>query len=468
MMWNLFNKGDKVAMIKDDRQITYAELARITEGLQAHLPSRSLVFCLCTNSVGSIAGYLAFTEGGSVPLLLDARISNDLFNQLAEAYRPAYVWMPVSAKERFADFTAVYEDEGYCLAQTHMAPAFPMNEELCVLISTSGSTGSPKLVRQSYKNILSNTAAIIEYLGITDKERAITSLPMNYVYGLSVLNTHIYAGATLVLTDLNPYAKKFWELVNAQQVTSFAGVPFTYEMIDKLRILKIDMPSLKTMTQAGGKLSPELHKKFATWASENGKRFVVMYGASEATARMGYLPCERSLDKAGSMGIPIPGGRFELIGADGEVIDAPEQVGELVYYGDNVTLGYALTGEDLIKQDENKGRLVTGDMAMRDADGFYYIVGRKKRFLKIHGKRINLDEVERLLKRKFDTVDIACSGKDDELWIYVVDEALKAPAVEYVFSEMDINRKLQKATVIPEIPKNASQKIQYSALPPLN
>jgi len=200
---------------------------------------------------------------------------------------------------------------------------------------------------------------------------------------------------------------------------------------------------------------------------ENGKRFIVMYGASEATARMGYLPPERSLEKQGSMGIPIPGGRFELIGADGEVIDEPDQVGELVYYGKNVTLGYALTGEDLNKPDENHGRLVTGDMARRDADGFYYIVGRKKRFLKILGKRINLDDVERLLKKRFDTGDIACGGKDDELWIYVVDPALEDEVVEYVFTEMDINRKLQKSGVIPAIPRNTSQKVLYSQLPPL-
>lgn len=465
-MWHLLEKGDNVAMIEGERRITYGELAGVTGDIQAQIPGRTLVFCMCTNTVGSIAGYLAFTEGGSVPLLLDAKISADLLGHLIDAYRPAYIWLPASSRERFADYSIVYEAEDYCLARTGLEP-YPMNEALCVLISTSGSTGSPKLVRQSRKNILSNTEAIIEYLGIDAAERAITSLPMNYVYGLSVINTHIYAGATLVLTALNPYAKKFWELVNREGVTSFAGVPFTYEMIDKLRILKLEMPTLKTLTQAGGKLSPELHRKFATWASENGKRFVVMYGASEATARMGYLPFDRSLDKAGSMGIPIPGGRFELIGAEGEVIDAPETVGELVYYGDNVTLGYALTGEDLGKPDENQGRLVTGDMAKRDEDGFYYIVGRKKRFLKILGKRINLDEVERLLKRRFDTVDIACSGKDDELWIYVVDEALKSEAVEYVFSELDINRKLQKAAVIPEIPKNASQKIQYSALPPL-
>ena len=466
-MWNLADKGDRIAMIDGDRRVSYAELAALCDSIGEKLPERSLVFCLCTNTVGSVAGYLSFTEAGHVPLLLDAKISRDLLGQLIDAYHPGWFWAPKSAVEKLPECRCVYEAEDYGLMAADVGPAFPMSEDLCLLISTSGSTGSPKLVRQSYRNIRSNTEAIVEYLNITSSERAITSLPMNYVYGLSVVNTHIHAGATLVLTGLNPYAKKFWELVNREEVTSFAGVPFTYEMIDKLRILKLEMPTLRTLTQAGGKLSPELHRKYAAWARETGRRFIVMYGASEATARMGYLPSERSIEKEGSMGIPIPGGRFELIDADGSVIDGADQVGELVYYGDNVTLGYALRGEDLSKPDENGGRLVTGDMARRDADGFYYIVGRKKRFLKILGKRINLDDVERLLKRRFDTADIACGGKDDELWIYVVDEALKGETVEYVFSEMDINRKLQKAACIPEIPRNASQKVLYSQLPPL-
>ena len=175
---------------------------------------RSLVFCLCTNTVASVAGYLAFTEYGHVPLLLDAKISRDLLNQLIEAYRPAWIWAPVDMADKLPEGVVALELEGYDSCRWTVGAPFAMNAALCLLISTSGSTGSPKLVRQSYENIRSNTLSIIQYLGITASERAITSLPMNYVYGLSVVNTHICAGATLVLTGLNPYAKKFWELVD--------------------------------------------------------------------------------------------------------------------------------------------------------------------------------------------------------------------------------------------------------------
>ena len=464
-MWNFETlKDDNIALVQGEVQITYKELKAGINEIRQILPERALIFCLCRNTVGSIAGYLSFTEHGCVPLLLDAKISKELLNDLIRSYRPMFFWMPTSMTGDFPDYNEVFTIFDYSLVRTGISDPYPMNEELCVLISTSGSTGGPKLVRQSYKNILANTKSIIQYLGIDEKERAITSLPMNYVYGLSVINTHIYANACLVLTELNPYAKGFWRLVNEESVTSFAGVPFTYEMMNKLKVFDKEMPTLQTLTQAGGKLAPELHKKIALWAEANNKRFVVMYGASEATARMGYLPAEFSVRKEGSMGIPIPGGRFELIDANGAPIDTPHTVGELVYFGDNVTLGYAIQGEDLIKGDENQGRLSTGDMAQYDEDGFYYIVGRKKRFLKMLGKRVNLDEVEHLLKRHLNTQDVACSGKDDELWIFITDEALMNEVMEYVYSEININRKLQKVVVIPEIPKNPSGKTLYSEL----
>ena len=152
------------------------------------------------------------------------------------------------------------------------------------------------------------------------------------------------------------------------------------------------------MPQAGGKILSDLHQKFTEFAQREGKNFVVMYGQCEATARMSYLPSERARDKVGSMGIVIPGGKFSLIDVEGKEILEPETMGELVYEGENVTLGYAECADDLAKGDERYGRQETGDMAKRDGDGFYYIVGRKKRFLKIFGNRVNLDETERMIK----------------------------------------------------------------------
>ena len=205
-------------------------------------------------------------------------------------------------------------------------------------------------------------------------------------------------------------------------------------------------------------------RAFAAYAQESGKHFVVMYGQCEATARMGYLPPERAVEKRGSMGIPIPGGRFRLVDAEGGEITAPHTTGELVYEGANVTLGYAERGEDLAKGDERSGVLQTGDMAQFDADGFYYIVGRKKRFLKLYGNRVNLDEVERLIKGAFDGIDCACGGVDDHMVLFVTDETMAAPVCEFVAQKTGINPVAFHSMVLAEIPKNDAGKTLYQAL----
>ena len=217
------------------------------------------------------------------------------------------------------------------------------------------------------------------------------------------------------------------------------------------------------MTQAGGKITPELHEKFAIYAAEQGKQFVVMYGAAEATSRMGYLPPERAVDKKGSMGIPIPGGKFMLITTDGSEVTTPNTTGELVYEGKNVTLGYAENGKDLILGDENHGRLETGDMAQFDEDGYYYIVGRKKRFLKIYGNRVNLDEIERLIKDEFE-IDAASSGTDDHMYIFVTDKKYADSVRNFVIRKTKLNPAAFKVIVIDEISRNDSGKTLYSEL----
>ncbi|MCR5251735.1 MAG: AMP-binding protein [Lachnospiraceae bacterium] len=466
MIWDLERYAEREALTGEGISIRYRVLREKGDEICRMVPKRSLVFVLCRNKVATIAAYTGFLNGGVVPLMLDGKLSPELLASMIGLYEPAFLWLPAERRDEMAGAEEIYRADGYLLLKNPKAAELAMDPSLALLISTSGSTGSPKLVRLSYKNILANTASIIEYLHINERERAITSLPLNYVYGLSVLNTHLYAGGCLILTEQNCYSKLFWDQFERYGGTSFAGIPFMYEMLHKLRFEKKTIPGLKTMTQAGGKLSPELHELFAAYAQENGIDFVVMYGASEATARMGYLPPERSLEKRGSMGIAIPGGRFELIDEAHRVIGEAGQSGELVYYGENVSLGYAEAPEDLNRPDERNGRLETGDMAYFDADGYYYIVGRKSRFIKILGKRTNLAEMEGILKQKFGILDLACSGKDDSLDIYLTDASRTEEIGDYLFEEIGINRHLYHLHVIPEIPKNTAGKVLYSQLKP--
>lgn len=461
--WSFEQYRDHVAVINENGiQLTYDQL--IAEGgkLADAAGHRCLVFILCENSIGSLLGYAAFLNHGIVPVMLSSHLETGLLDNLLRDYRPGFVWLPSRQRKEFP-WTSVYEGYGYSLLKTDYGKEYPLSDELALLLTTSGSTGSPKFVRQSYKNIRANTDSIVEYLALDSTERPITTLPMNYTYGLSVLNTHLDVGATILLTDKGLMQKEFWKFFRESKATSFGGVPYTYEMLDKLRFFRMELPSLRTMTQAGGKLTPELHEKFATYAKEQGKKFVVMYGQCEATARMGYLPADKAVEKKGSMGIAIPGGRFTLVDAIGNVITKPYTTGELIYEGDNVTLGYAECGDDLIRGDERKRRLVTGDMAQFDEDGYYYIVGRKKRFLKIYGNRVNLDEMDRLIKGRYET-DAACAGVDDHMYIFLTDGRLADEIRAYVIQKTGLNPAAFVTKIIEEIPKNDSGKIQYTEL----
>lgn len=464
-MWDFKRFKDDIAIVSDRNiRILYSDLDKVAKEIAEAVGSRCHIFCLCKNEVGSIAGYAAFVENNIVPLLLNANMDKDILDNLIEIYKPSYMWLPLEMTSLFNEFVVVYDVYGYALIANRYKAEYELNPELCLLLTTSGSTGSPKLVRQSYKNVRSNACAIVEYLGITKDERPITTLPMNYTYGLSIINSHFMVGATLLVTEKSFMQKEFWSFLKDLKATSFGGVPYTYEILDKLRFYRMDLPSLRYITQAGGKLTPKLHEKFAGYCADKGIKFVVMYGQCEATARMGYLPPENAVRKCGSMGIPIPGGRFRLIDDKGNDITEPDITGELVYEGDNVTLGYAECTDDLAKGDERNGVLYTGDMARFDSEGYYYIVGRKKRFLKIFGNRVNLDEVDRIIKSGFDGVEVASSGVDDHLTIFLTDESKADEIKSYISEKTGLNQTAFRTVVIKEIPKNDSGKVLYKEL----
>ena len=457
--------GNRTALIDDrGQEVTYECLDRWADAFKEKVEARQMAVCLCENSVGSPMGYAGFLRSRTVPLLLDRKIEEGLLTNLLSLYRPIYLYYPADMAGRFEDYEPFFEDYGYVLARALRPEPIELYPELGLLLTTSGSTGSPKLVRQSYRNIQANTESIIEYLKIDESERPITTLPMNYTYGLSIVQSHLAAGATILMTSHSMQMKAFWDFFKNNEATSFGGVPFTYEMLRKVRFFRMKLPSLRYMTQAGGKLSPELHREFAEWAQSQGKKFIVMYGQTEATARMGYLPAEYSIEKFGSMGFAIPGGRFELIGADDQVITRPDTTGELVYYGDNVTLGYAQKREDLALGDERGGCLHTGDVAKFDQDGFYYIVGRLKRFLKIFGNRVNLDEADRLIRSHFENVDCASTGVDDKMITYITDETRIDDVRRFLAATTHLSETAFEVRYIDEIPKNEAGKVQYTKL----
>ena len=289
---------------------------------------------------------------------------------------------------------------------------------------------------------------------------------MNYTYGLSIMNSHFQVGAAVLLTEHTLFEREFWDFFREQGATSFGGVPYTYQILKRLDFFKMELPSLRTMTQAGGKLPVNLHREFAEYAMSTGRKFIVMYGQTEATARMSYLPAKDAIRKCGSMGIAIPGGKFRIMEDASTEIKEPDTVGELVYSGPNVTMGYAECAADLEKGDERGGVLFTGDMAKRDAEGYYYITGRKKRFLKMYGKRVNMDEIEQLLRGRYEGVEIACTGEDDRMRIYMegMDPASCEEAAEFLTEKTGLYPGGVRVLPIDKVPKNESGKTIYKEL----
>ena len=442
-------------------QLTYGELVALKGELVAVLPERELVFCLCENKVGALSGFLSLYDCKDVCLLLSAHIDKALLKVIDDTYGPSYYWMPQPMVEE-SGYEKVYDYKGFVLCKTgKKAPA--MHPELSMLMTTSGTTGSPKLVRHKYGNIESNAKNVAKVFGWTSEERGIIDLPMQYTMGLNVINSHLYAGATVLLIEANLMSPKYWSFIKEQKGSNFTGVPFSYEILSRLRFAKMDLPHLTTMAEGGGKLSDTLFKTFADYAVEKGKRFFATFGTTETSARLAFLPPEQAATHIGSIGHAIPEGKLILVDENGnEIIDADVE-GELRYEGPNVTMGYGTCVEDLTKGDEFCGVYETGDLAKKDADGFFYIVGRKKRFLKLFGLRVSLDQSEKIIKEQFD-IECACTGDDNQMLIYITQGDLKEEVKKLISEKTNLMAKFFDVRVISEIPRFESGKINYKAL----
>ena len=423
-----------------DRKALLARVRVYEEQLVSH-GERSFGILLCANRVDDIALLLACLRLRHVPLLLAADMPTDQLEALISHYGP--------------DWIAGRDGEAGPMALRRSTPRAALHPALGLLLSTSGSTGSPRLVRLSREALQANAASIANYLSLSRNERAITSLPMNYSYGLSVINSHLHAGGALILNNDSVMSREFLHRLQEQRATSLAGVPYLYQMLVRTGFFKRPPPTLRTLTQAGGKLDDRMTRLIAETAEANDWRFFVMYGQTEACARISYVPPERLVAKLGSIGIAIPGGTLSV---------APDS-GELIYEGPNVMLGYAERPADLSLGDELGGRLATGDLGRVDEDGFFYITGRLKRFIKVSGNRIGLDEVEQALQARLQG-PVSVGGKDDCLvvWIESGDPETVNAAQTYLRDQFMIHHSMVKLRIVDHLPLLPTGKKDYSQL----
>lgn len=469
MFWEFDHRADLCQRVYDastDSELTGQDFFDLVVRWEDFLQSdrRQLVALLCDNSVTSIAVYLAALRSGQTIMLSNATTDPTLQRRLCDIYQPEIV-ISVGEPSMISKGYRVTSapSAGVTVACADAPAGDPIAPETAVLLSTSGTTGSPKLIRLSYQNLQSNAEAIVHYLEITAGDTAITTLPLSYSYGLSVVNSHLLAGANLVCTNASIMTREFWAQFSARQCTSFAGVPFSYNMLERLRFEQMSLPSLRTMTQAGGRLAPDKVRLFADMAKRKDRRFFVMYGQSEATARISYVPWERLTDKIGSIGVPIPNGHLMLMRNEQAIVE-PYCEGELVYAGPNVMLGYAETRASLSKGDESAGVLYTGDLGYRDADGYFYVTGRMKRFIKVFGLRLNLDEAEKMLETTLG-YPVACAGRDEGLHVLVEaeDDAVLAETQRQIVSLYKLHHSSIRVRRVDALPVTASGKKDYHA-----
>jgi len=429
----------------DGASICYRDLIERAEALGALIGAEpQLVLLEADNSIEWLIAYVACLAGRH-PVILAPRDAQASIAHLIGAFQPAII---------------LSVNRGYQPERLSGCTTTTLHPDLAVMLSTSGSTGSAKLVRLSRDNITANADSIALYLGLGADERAAVNLPTHYSYGLSIVNSHLYVGATLLFTRHSVLDAEFWDFCTAHGATSFAGVPQSYELLAKIDLAQRAPRSLRYFTQAGGRLPPELVIAMSELAFANGWRFFVMYGQTEASPRMAYLPPAQAREFPDCIGVAIPGGRLFVTDGQGNEIAQADVEGELAYEGPNVMMGYASCPEDLALP-AGPARLSTGDLAVRTTSGLFRITGRISRFIKIFGNRIGLDDVERLLREK--AYDGMATGLDNHLLV-----VSRNPEVEEIAAFLGERLKLPRHCItvrhVDAYPLLASGKIDYASL----
>jgi long-chain acyl-CoA synthetase len=385
------------------------------------------IVLISANNLFFITSYLAIIKSGNICIPLDPNIEKENFNYINELTNPVLLFITRDFEQKLAlhSIKCVYPDTVY----DHQVTGMKMNDKLfdkerCAeIIFTSGSTGKPKGVMISHKNLISNTGSIVEYLKLSKSDRMLVVLPFYYCYGLSLLHTHLRVGGSVILNNSFIFLGTIIKDLIDYKCTGFAGVPSHYQIL----LRKSDsfkqtiFPDLKYVTQAGGKLATIFIDEFRE--SFPKVTFFVMYGQTEATARLSYLPPQLYETKKASMGKGIPGVELKVINEKGEPVK-PGETGEVIAFGDNIMIGY-FADEEGTRNTLRNGWLYTGDLGTVDKDGYIYLTARKKEIIKVRGKRISPKEIEAVILEIPEVIDCSIEGIDDDL----EGEMLKATVV---------------------------------------
>ena len=443
MFWQLTATNPQGRLIYNDQVIDYIELEQQVSDIQRTLPiERELIALVANSSLNFVVYYLALLRTQHVVLLVDPSLSETEKHALYAHYQVNSIITELTI-------------------QPFSSCKHQLATELSVLLSTSGSTGSPKLVKLSKTNLAANCASICEFLPIESSDVTMTFLPLSYSFGLSILHSHLACGATIVIQNESPMSASFWQQFQKFKVNSFYGVPFSFQLLIRLGLEKLPLQQIRYMAQAGGKLPDKQWQRLALFTQANDVEFYTMYGQTEATARIAYLPAEHFAENTGVIGLAIPNTSLHLIDEEEREITELNTQGELCVIGDNVFGGYATTTAELGSFSQNLP-LKTGDIAQRLKNGFYQIVGRSKRICKLAGKRINLDEVQAWISNEL-ALEVICTGSEDVFNAYV-SEYTNADIKKMLADKLKCHSRLVSVIHLKALPRLSNGKVDYHAL----
>ena len=494
---------DSPAIANPTSRLSYGEMAAAVRALAGHLTARGIgpgsrVLLALPNLPATVVAGLALNALGATSVEVSREWGAEILSDIVRRadVRHAFVWardvqlwrealderpldhlwavhrgaLPTALEDAFAGMPAtLFLEDGRIDPDLAAAPLLSMRDLTpdwpALVLYTSGSTGVRHGVVQTFRNVDANTRSIVEYLGLTAEDRALLALPLYYCYGRSVLQTHLFVGGSVFLEGRMAFPRTVLEAIAAEGCTGFAGVPLTFEIFRRqVDISAIKLPRLRYLTQAGGAMAPDT----IAWvrAAFRPARLYVMYGQTEATARLSYLPPEQAEDKAASIGIPIPGVELRVVDDLGRELP-PGGIGELVARGPNVTPGY-LDEPDETAAILHDGWLQTGDLAECDADGFFFHRGRVKEMIKIGGHRVSPIEIEQVVARHPDVAEAAVIGIPHQL-MGEVTHAIVVPRPGTTPDQADLHRFCRERmpayrvpagfTLVPALPRNESGKL---------
>jgi len=464
-----FKKIKKKNAIIDQEysNLSYKEVLTQTDKIKKKIKKRSLILIISENSIGSLLAYIFCIINDQVAIIIDSKTSKQNIIKIFKNYQPNFVFLSNKKKNIFKKICLekyIFFDQ--ILMKNKKITKKKLNKNLSLLLSTSGSMGSIKFVKLSKTNLKHNTNSIIDYLKISDKDCSITNLPTSYSYMLSIINTHLEVGASIVISKYSLIEKNFWKIFKNNKITSFNGVPYSYEILLRIGLKKLKIDTLRYLTHAGGKIENNRLSKIIKFCKKNNLKFFSMYGQTEASPRISYLEPEFSKKKIGSIGRGIPGNKIYIVNNSGEKILKPNVEGEIICEGKNVFMGYSKNCDDLETPNKENYKLKTGDLGFFDKDGFFYVTSRINKIAKIFGNRIDLGALENLMSLK--GYKTACLSNNNKIFIFIEKKYNKKILINVISKITNLNVSSFELIKLKYFPRTSNNKISYNDLKKLD